>query len=197
MQSQLTTVAALALAVLACGPALAANKCIVDGKTVYQDAPCANGGSTVNTTANGSVQQERRRMTREALREDEIRDRRGPKIDHQAITLGMATGKPVVGMTKSQLDIAMGPPVEAVTSDNEYGSADRFKYQRNGSTYYVGMRDNVVVSVRGASGSARERKRCLSSLEIRNLQTEANSPSIPASRRYELESEIRRAKDCG
>lgn len=136
-------------------------------------------------------------MTREALREDEIRDRSGPKIDHQAITIGMATGKPVVGMTKSQLDIAMGPPVEAVTSDSEYGSADRFKYQRNGATYYVGMRGNVVVSVRGASGVAREGKRCLSSLEIRNLQTEANSPSIPASRRYELESEIRRAKNCG
>lgn len=198
MQSQLVTAAAFALAVLAFGPAYAANKCIVDGKTVYQDTPCAGTGSKVDTTANGPQAPDRKRMTMQEIREDE-RKERAPKVDHQAVTLGMATGKPVVGMTQSQLDIAMGSPNRRNTGD--YGSlrSDQLIYERNGMTFYVYVRNGVVSSVQSSEGyrsSARSSKRCPSSIEIRNMQTTANSDSISESQRRELLREIREAKDC-
>lgn len=198
MNAHLAIIPAVAAALLFHTPGHAANKCTVDGKTVYQDTPCAAGGTTVNTTANGAVPPERRRMTREEIREDERRER-PPKVDHQAVTLGMATGKPVVGMTQNQLTIAMGNPSRRNTGD--YGSfqSDQLIYERGGLTYYVYVRNGVVSSVQSSEGyrsTASSSKRCPTSIEIRNLQTTANSDSISESQRRELLREIRDAKEC-
>lgn len=53
MKGTAKTATLLAAALLAATPAWAVNKCTVGGKTVYQDAPCADGGEKVNLSGAG------------------------------------------------------------------------------------------------------------------------------------------------
>lgn len=193
----LTVLAALLLPI----GSIAANKCTVDGKTVYQDTPCASGGAKVDTRANGAIAEDEEpapERGRAYRREGGERQERR-KVDHQAVTLGMATGKPVVGMTQNQLNIAMGSPNRRNTGDYGSTQSDQLIYERQGITYYVYVRDGVVSSVQSSEGyrtSVGSSKRCPTSIEIRNMQTTANSDSINESQRRELLREIRSAKNC-
>jgi len=177
------------------GPAHAANKCTVNGKTVYQDTPCHGGGEVIDARPNGAFgeaqppQRSRRQSPRDA---DDV------PVNHQAVLNGMATGKPAVGMTENQLEIAMGRPHRINSGDYQGRQRDQLIYERDGVTYYVYVRDGVVSSVQRSEGyrASQPQKRCLNSIEIRNLETSASSSTITERERRELKHEVWKAKNC-
>lgn len=175
-------------------PAFAVNKCTVNGKTVYQDAPCHGGGTAIDARPNGAFGEAvpATQSRRSQPRGDDV------PVNHQAVLNGMATGKPAVGMTENQLEIAMGRPQRINSGDYQGRQRDQLIYERDGVTYYVYVRDGVVSSVQRSEGyrSSRPQKRCPTSIEIRNLETSANSATISSRERRELQHEVWRAKNC-
>lgn len=175
-------------------PAIAANKCTVNGKTVYQDTPCHGAGEVIDARPNGAFGEEPppQRSRRSARDADDV------PVNHQAVLNGMATGKPAVGMTENQLEIAMGRPQRINSGDYQGRQRDQLIYERDGVTYYVYVRDGVVSSVQRSEGykSSRPQKRCLNSIEIRNLETSASSSTITERERRELKHEVWKAKNC-
>lgn len=177
--------------------AWAVNKCLVDGKTVYQDAPCSAGAGTKlelpsspGTTPGTAPSQLPARPQSSAGR---------IPVDNTAVLNGMATGKPVVGMTENQLNIAMGRPNRTNAGNYEGQQRDQLIYDRGDVTYYVYVREGVVSSVQASSGYRPRpvrRGRCLTALEVRNLQTSANSVTISERERLELYRQIREGKEA-
>lgn len=101
-------------------------------------------------------------------------------------------------MTEANLRMAMGSPTR-INRGNYGGTAsDQWVYARNDATWYVYVRDGVVDSFQSQQSVAAQqpKQRCPNSLEIRNMETSANSVTIGPERRRELERSLARAKSC-
>lgn len=187
----------LGFVVLASGaPVWAVNKCLVDGRTVYQDAPCAGGGKQLNIQANAPSAPTADQ--RSAAAEASMRNR---AADHQQNLLsGMASGRPVVGMTDNQLRIAMGLPNRINAGDYQGQQHDQLIYERGDVVYYVYVRNGVVSSVQTSSGYSSaapvRRERCPTAIEIRNMETSAKAASISEYERRELWRRVREAREA-
>lgn len=192
MKINVLLVAAALSAVIA--PASAVNKCTVNGKTVYQDAPCHGGGTAVDARPNGAFGEA---VPTTPSRRSQSRGDDAP-VNHRAVLNGMATGKPAVGMTENQLNIAMGKPNRINSGDYQGRTRDQLIYERDDVTYYVYVRDGVVSSVQTSQGyaSSRPQKKCPTSIEIRNLETSANSATISERERRDLREKVWRARSC-
>lgn len=107
-----------------------------------------------------------------------------------AIAEGIRTNKPVVGMTRKELDQAMGAP-NAVNAGNYSGVLkDQLVYYRPNGTWYAYTTNGVVDSVQASAPtpqaqptSAPKLARCPSSLEIRNVEITADNLGITTEER--------------
>ena len=118
-----------------------------------------------------------------------------------AIRAAIEERRPVVGMTVSELQLAMGAANNVNRSQAGDVVSDQHVYQRGARTVYVYTRNGVVTSIQDtASGqaSASVAGKCLSRREIWELEVEASRNDIryneAAQERYRRR--IALAKDC-
>lgn len=184
-----------ALFVALSGPAWAVNKCTIDGKTVYQDTPCPGAGTSMNLPKSAPPTAEDTAKAQHDL----------SKLKHDnAIAEGIRTNKPVIGMTRSQLDQAMGPP-NAVNAGNYGGTLkDQLVYYKPNATWYVYTTNGVVESIQasaampqaGPSQTGDRLARCPTSLEIRNVEITADNLNITAVDRRAILKRVADMRAC-
>lgn len=174
---------------------MAINKCAVDGKTVYQDAPCAGAGTSMNLPKSSPPTPAQTAKAQEDIN----------KLKHEnAIAEGIRTNKPVIGMTRSQLDQAMGLP-NAVNAGNYSGTLkDQLVYYKPNATWYVYTTNGVVESIQasaampqaGPSQTGERLARCPTSLEIRNVEITADNLNITAVDRRAILKRVADMRAC-
>lgn len=157
------------------------------GRTVIQQAPCSGGQRLKVRPASGFDNPEQ---------DAAVQQRK--EGSNQAILAGIAQGKPAVGMSEANLRMAMGQPVR-INEDNYNGrKRDQWIYERPEGTWYVYVYDGEVRSTqfRNYPNRASMKRDCPSAIEIRNLETSANSVTISEERRRALTEQVARAKAC-
>lgn len=192
----LASVVAL-LVTLFAAPTWAVNRCTgPDGAVVFQDAPCAGKGEALNVRpasghANAASLQAAERSKREVA-----------GIEHSSkVNQAITRGEPLVGMTRAELDQAMGAPTK-VNADNYQGRRkDQIIYERRGQTWYVYTDDGMVTSIQNRPESslaaAGPGVNCPTPLEIRAMETSASSIRLSEAERVERLKQIGEARKCG
>lgn len=158
------------------------------GSTVLQQMPCTGGQlldvrpSRAPAPAPQAAPQPQAGMQSGAANTAMERIEAERRIN--AVTAGMSAGYPVVGMTASQLNLAMGRPAR-VNSD-DYGSVQKEQrvYERGNITYLVYVENGAVTAVQRRQGATSVRRvaQC-NEQEIRNLEARATSISLSDSER--------------
>lgn len=145
----IVTVLCAAAAVAAVVPAYAANKCVVGGKVVYQDAPC-EGGKQVNLSGAGTADPGaqgssyyRREGARLAAQE---KAEAAAKARGETMQNAIAKREVVVGMTDDEVRRSWGDPTRVNISVSSRGHTEQWVYDRGGSRAQYVYLDNGVVS---------------------------------------------------
>lgn len=151
-------------------PATAQNKCKQsDGTTVYQQAACANSTKQESLRVFAAPPEEVASSARPNFRAqiNEL-DRK------QAIRDAIAAGRPMVTMTREELQLAMGSPDKLNAA--QYGSRthDQLIYYRNGRTLFVYTENGVVSSIQNTEGTATatRQRQCPTATQIRDIEIE-------------------------
>ncbi len=197
MQTFFQAAITAALMVLSAAPAWAVNKCTgPDGKVQFQDAPCAGKGETITVRpasghANASSAESAAR-TRAEIAGIESRSQTNAAI---------ARGEPLVGMTRAELDQAMGAPTR-VNADNYQGvQKDQIIYERPRATWMVYAEAGKVSSIQHRpainAASSAPPVLCPTPFEIRNMQVSASSSTLGDRERAERQRQISEAMRCG
>ena len=181
---------------LAVSPAWAINKCTVDGRTIFQDAPCMGQGEVLDVRP-ASGHSNASSAASAARTKVEI-----AKIEWRSqVNAAIARSEPLVGMTRTELDKAMGAPTK-VNADN-YGGLlkDQIIYDRPRQSWYVYTEDGIVTSIQHRPGSSPiatgSTVRCLTPMEIRSMETSASSITLSEGERIQRRKEIAEARKCG
>lgn len=188
-------VAIVAAAIAGLAPAWAVNKCVIDGQTVFQDAACPGKGEAITVKpasghANSSTAESAAKTKRE-IAGIEWRN----KVD-----AAISRGEPLVGMTRVELDKAMGAPT-TVNANNYAGKLkDQIIYDRPQQSWYVYTEDGLVTAIQhrpSISQAPSNSVRCPSPMEIRAMETSASSITLSEAERIQRRKEIAEAKRCG
>ena len=161
----------LAALALLCSPAWAqVYKCPdASGRTVMQQTPCAGGQQMTVRPASGHAEQAKTQTAQERLQKLK---------DDNEMAAAIRRREPLVGMTRKQLDQAMGPPTKV--NANNYGGVQQEQniYERPDATWYVYTRSGVVESIQhrpGAPIGQVQRPPCPTAREIRDAELSASS----------------------
>lgn len=196
MDTRFTVVLACAITGAALtSPTWAINKCTQpDGSFAFQDAPCAGKGEalTVKPAAGAA--------TAVSVSDGAAKAR----ADLAAVSWRLKVResiemrRPMVGMSRSELDQAMGPPDRANLANYQGIPHDQLIYERGGRTLYVYTDAGIVKSIQNteAVGSARQPARCPSGHEIRSMETSASSITLSEDERVERLRQIGEARKC-
>lgn len=188
--------AILLATVVGVAPAWAVNKCTgADGAVVFQDAPCAGKGETL-TVRPGSGHANANTSASAARTKAEIAG-----IEWRSnVDAAIARSEPLVGMTRAELDKAMGAPTK-VNADNYAGKLkDQIIYDRPQQSWYVYTEGGIVTAIQhrpGASQASTTNVRCPTSFEIRSMETSASSITLSDAERIQRRKEIAEARKCG
>jgi hypothetical protein len=190
-------------ALLLASPSWAVNKCTAaDGTVTFQDAPCASGQSkAVKVWSTGPAA-----ATSAPAMNTSVSATTGaaplPVPSRAQINQAIVRGEPLVGMTRAELDRAMGAPTKVNANNYAGRQNDQIIYERPTATWLVYTDAGIVTSIQHrpaavpvASGG--HALPCPSALEIRNMETSASSNTIPEAVRVEMLRQIRDAKKCG
>lgn len=174
-----------ALAVLTAPSALAqVNKCRQpDGSIVYQQGPC--GGAQTDARSSGTSATSRANAapassdagTDAGARAAQLKLKKEvADVEHrQKVRYAIESRQPMVGMTRQELDLAMGPPSKVNAS--QYGARlkDQLIYERGERTLYVYTENGMVTAIQnwGTIG-ARDKPPCPTAAQIRDLEIEAS-----------------------
>ena len=183
----LLTWSALAQAMYKCSAA--------DGKTSFQDVPCAAG-------AKAEAIRPAPRPAAEAPSAATDWKKINSELDARLeIQRAIEERRPVRGMTRAQLDAAMGPPDGINIGDYPGGSTEQLIYERSGATWYVYTDKAFVTAVQQQSSSNSSARAnpgpCPSSVAIRNEEVSATSIGLGNAERAERQRRISRMKECG
>lgn len=189
------TLAIAVTAMTGTAPSWAVNKCAIDGQTVFQDAACPGQGESIKVRpASGHSNAATADSAAKTKREIAGVEWRS-KVD-----AAIARGEPLVGMTRSELDKAMGAPT-MVNADNYAGKLkDQIVYDRPGQSWYVYTEDGVVTAIQhrpGVTQSSTVAARCPTPMEIRAMETSASSITLSEGERIQRRKEIAEARKCG
>lgn len=168
-------------------------KCTVDGKTVYADSPCGNQAKTIKIA---DVPTPPTTSQSAAVATQKLDD---AKVNLRlAIRSAIASSEPLVGMTREELDMAMGRADRVNRSDYGRGPEDQIIFYRTNRTHYVYTKAGIVTTIQSMEGGTRERKEaCPGYYEIRDMEVTASRISMrdtDAGRK--LDERIARAKAC-
>jgi hypothetical protein len=189
------TAAVIALFAFISSPALAVNKCSIDGKTVFQDAACPGKGETlVVRPASGQAQPAAANAAAlKAKGEVAALNRRAE------VRAAIERREPLIGMTQAELLEAMGQPDRANTANYNGVPHNQLIYERGGRTLYVYTDAGVVKAIQNtesAGGVRRVTVRCPSPMEIRSMETSASSITLSEAERVERLRQIGEARKC-
>jgi hypothetical protein len=187
---------ALATVALAVSPAWAVNKCTgPDGQITFQDAPCAGKGEALTVRPASGHANESSAASAARTRADIA------AIEWRSQTAGaIARGEPLVGMTRAELDQAMGTPT-LVNANNYAGvQQDQVIYERPGVTWLVYTKAGKVTDIQkrpSINASSGPSVLCPTPFEIRNMQVSASSNTLGDRERAERQKQITEAMRCG
>jgi hypothetical protein len=128
--------------------------------------------------------------------------RKNAELDKRlAIRTAIEEGRPMVGMTASELQMTMGTASTVNRTQSGDTISDQHVYPRGGRTVYVYVKGGVVTTIQDTSSgqsTAAVAGKCLSKRELWNLEVEASRSEIrdnePVQARYR--QRIALAKDC-
>ena len=175
-------------------PAMAQFKCDVGGKATYQDMPCASKGEAIKLTpgsghadaATGDAVTKSKKMVTDTNWRGKVNE-------------AIATGKPLVGMTRAELDQAMGAPTKVNASNYSGVLKDQIIYRQPSQTWYVYTVQGLVESIQNTPESneaVASKAPCLSPFTIREMATSASSIRLGDAERAERLKQIAEAKKC-
>lgn len=176
-------------------PAMAQFKCDVNGKATYQDMPCADKGGAIKLTP-GSGHADAATGDAVAKSKKVVADTNWRSKVNEAI----AGGRPLVGMTRAELDQAMGAPTKVNASNYSGVLKDQIIYRQPAHTWYVYTEQGVVASIQHvpeANNVAASKAPCLSPYVIKDMETSASSISLGSAERVERLKQIGEARKCG
>ncbi len=182
----------LAVAAIATVPAQAAYKCKdAQGRTSFQDTPCDGASQSENLQLPPPQSAENAAAAQEEL----AKLKRGNQIS-EAIRKHI----PLVGMTRAQLDEAMGPPHTINASEYQgAGQRDQLIYRRPSDTWYVYVSNGMVTGVQQRpvqSTQSTASRNCLSQHRIREMEVSASSIMLTPQERKAMREKIDEAKLC-
>lgn len=132
-------------------PAWAINKCTVNGKVVYQDAPCLDakkvdisgaGKADPNSEGTAYWKREAERQSREKSEQD-ARD-----AHHQKVQAAIYGKRVFRGMTSAEVVRSWGNPTKINTSIGSYGKHEQWVYDRGDfKAQYVYIENGVVTGM--------------------------------------------------
>lgn len=175
-------------------PAMAQFKCDVGGKSTYQDMPCASKGESIKLTP-GSGHADASTVDAVAKNKKMVADTNWRGKVNEAI----ATGKPLVGMTRAELDQAMGAPTKVNAANYAGVLKDQIIYRQPSQTWYVYTVQGLVESIQNtpeSNGAVASKAPCLSPFAIRDMETSASSIRLGDAERAERLKQIAEAKKC-
>lgn len=189
--------AMLALTCLAVSPAWAVNKCTgPDGSTVFQDAPCAGKGETLNVRPASGQAQPSTASSAALKAKSEL-----AAVNWRAEVRGaIERREPLVGMTQPELLMAMGQPDRANLANYNGVPHNQLIYERGGRTLYVYTDAGIVKAIQNTEsigGNRQASVRCPSPMEIRSMETSASSITLSDAERVERLKQIGEARKCG
>jgi hypothetical protein len=185
----------IALAIISGAPVWAINKCTIDGQVVFQDAACPGNGETLNVRpasghSNASTSESAAR-TKMEIATVEWRSK---------VNAAIASGEPLVGMTRMELDKAMGAPTKVNANNYSGRLKDQIIYDRPRQSWYVYTEDGIVTSIQHRPGVEPTRTvsmNCPTPMEIRAMETSASSIRLSEAERVERLKQIGEARKCG
>lgn len=195
-KARITWVLVAVVALLTFAPAWAINKCTgADGKVVFQDLPCAGQGEKMDVRPASGYADEQDAQDAQAVVQK-------LQADNQ-MAEAIRTHEPLVGMTRAQLQEAMGTPTKV--NANNYGGVqeEQMIYERPIETWYVYTRAGVVTSIQHRPGppiGARTRnaeRRCPTQHEIKDAITSAGSIALSTEEKAARWRVIREMQACG
>ncbi len=174
--------------------AMAQFKCDVGGKATYQDMPCADKGTAIKLTpgsgnadaATGDALAKSKKMIADANWRSKVQE-------------AIAGGRPLVGMTRTELDQAMGAPSKVNASNYSGVLKDQIIYMQPSQTWFVYAVQGLVDSIQNvpeSNSAAAPKAPCLSPFTIREMETSASSITLSAAVRAERLKQIDEAKKC-
>ena len=189
---------ALTLMLFATGPLQAMYKCTgADEKASFQDLPCASGAKVESLRATASIAPMR------APRSDVTPPMDWKKINadvdlRMQIQRAVEEGRAVRGMTRAQLDTAMGAPTKVNSGDYAAGSTEQRIYERRETTWYVYTNNGVVTAVQTQQSfsTTANTASCPSAFEIKSEEISANSITLGDGERAERQRRISKMKEC-
>ncbi|MDM4768057.1 DUF4124 domain-containing protein [Pelomonas sp. SE-A7] len=196
MRQTLTPLTLLALAAASL-PALAQYQCrLADGSLSYQQQACPSGA------AQQKLELRDQRPGAPASAPDyagQLRELEQRRLIREAIS----AGRPLVGMTRAELDAALGSPLRSSQGQIGADQTEQLSYQRPGRSLHVSLRNGLVVAFddvdRGPRSNGQQlAKACASPREIRDIEIEinklANRDNKPL--QLELNKRLLDAKAC-
>ena len=179
---------------MACAPAQAqVYKCKdAGGRTVMQQTPCAGGAGQKLDVRPASGHQSGGGAAQAQLELERL------KAETETMA-AIREGRPAVGMTRQQLEQAMGAPV-TVNANNYNGVLkDQLVFEKGSDTWYVYTSGGVVESIQhrpGLSAARAHKKPCPSERDLRDAQVSANSLSASRAAVARYESLLREQREC-
>lgn len=181
-------------------PAWAINKCTnASGEVVFQDMPCLGKGEMLKVSPSSGHASETAPDAVSKMN-TETQTRKWRETVNQAIFRHV----PLVGMSRKDLDDAMGSPTTVNASNYSGVLKDQIIYRQSTQTWYVYTDQGVVSSIQNVPGTnvaaesnSAKAVRCLSNHEIRGMETSASSLTLGDAERAERWKQIGDAKKCG
>lgn len=175
MARGLFTVLLLCAGVLATAPAWAQFKCRQpDGSTAYQQTPCAGNqseqriGAPAYTSANALPDPGAKEAQAKVKAQAAEADRR------LRIRAAIEARRPAIGMTRQELELAMGRPTRLNTDTSARGLREQWVYQGQNQTLYVYTDGQEVTSFsqRDDFAGAAKKAECPTPSQIRDIEVE-------------------------
>lgn len=167
----------LCAGLLAALPAAAQFKCRQpDGSTAYQQTPCAGSQSeqrlgspsspSVNTMADAGAKDAQAKVKAQVAEADK----------RTRIRAAIEARRPTIGMTRQELELAMGRPTALNTDTTARGLREQWVYQGKSQTMYVYTdgREVTSFSQRDDFAAASKKGACPTPAQIRDLEIEAS-----------------------
>lgn len=185
----------LILSVLTLNTAWAINKCATQGGGyVFQDLPCIGKGETIKVMSGSG--------TSDAGTADAIAKSKKMVADvnwRSKVQEAISSHYPLIGMTRSELDQAMGTPTTVNASNYSGVLKDQIIYRQPRQTWYVYAEQGLVTSIQNTpeTNNSATTKPCLAPYVIKEMETSASSILLGDAERAERLKQIGEAKKCG
>lgn len=159
------------------------------GRTLIQQLPCTGGTQLDVKPATGGDNPANARAAKRRAAGD---------ANSQAILTAIGKRQPAIGMSEETLRTSMGSPKRVNRGNYGGNTSDQWIYERDEGTWFVYVENGVVGSIQFQDYPNRTRssKRCPNSLEIRNLETAANSNTVSREEMRARQRRLAEAKAC-